>query len=115
MAFRIGHPAVGRLLTAAITLFSLGACTLPTNIALKDADRLRAAQTNCLKTNIARLNASESVPETIAQDAAASCHDATERLAAYAVPHASPQERRAFEEDAVRRASSLVSQPGNSG
>ncbi len=107
MAFRIVRPVFTPVAAAAF-LSLLGACTLPTNIALKNVDSLRAAETNCLRTNVARLNAADADPAKVAQDAAASCHDRTETLATYAVPHASVQERQAFEEDAVHRASALA-------
>ena len=107
MALRSVLPA------SAIFLSLLGACTLPTNVALKDADGLRAAETTCLRTNVARLNSSVADPGKLAQDAAASCRDQTEKLASYAVPHVSPQERQAFEQDAVRRADVAVAQARN--
>ena len=92
------------------TLLALGACTLPTNVALKDADGLRTAQTSCLKDNVARLNSAGAAPESVAQGAAASCRDVTDKLASYAVPHVSPAERQRFEEDAVRRATGFIAQ-----
>lgn len=108
MMLRICLPVV-----VAFLLSLLGACTLPTNVALKNADSLGKAETNCLKTNVARLNVADTAPEKVAQDAAASCQNETEKLASYAVPHVSPQERQAFEQDAVRRAGVYVAQARN--
>ncbi|HZP98317.1 MAG TPA: hypothetical protein VFB13_02185 [Reyranella sp.] len=99
-----------RHILPAFFLFLLGACSLPTNVALKNVDSLRTAQESCLRTNVARLNTVSADPEKIAHDAAASCHDSTERLAAYAVPHVSLQERHAFEEDALNHARAYVMQ-----
>ena len=113
MALRIVRPVFTPVVAAAIFLSLLGACTLPTNVALKHVDSLREAETNCLMANVARLNVADIAREQVAQDAAASCRDRTEQLAAYAVPHVSPQERQAFEEDAVRRASGYVAQTRN--
>ena len=88
----------------------LAACSLPTNVALKNVDSLRAAEIACLRSNAARLDDRASDPVRIAQAAAQSCADETGKLAAYAVPRPSAEERRAFEQDAVMRATVYVAQ-----
>ncbi len=95
----------------------LGACTLPTNIKLKQIDQLRAAQTSCLVNNVPQFEDRVSDPAKIGHYVAMSCNIQTEKLVYYAVPHPTPQERQAFEDDAVKRATGFVirSRNGTSG
>lgn len=85
-----------------------GACTLPTNVAIKDVDKLRAAQTTCLVRNAQQVDDRTSDPAQIARDVAAACNEVTQRLVATAIVKPSPQERRAFEEEAELRAAGYV-------
>ena len=96
-----------RLVAIAATI-GLGACTLPTNVAIKKLDTLRAEQTSCLVRNAQQMDDRTSDPRQIARDIAAACSDATERLVAHAIARPNPQERRAFEQDAEVRAAGYV-------
>jgi hypothetical protein len=87
---------------------ALSACALPTNVALKDVDKLRAAQTTCLVRNAQQMDDRTSDPAQIARDIAAACNDATQRLVTGAIAKPNPQERRAFEEEAELRAAGYV-------
>ena len=86
----------------------LGACTLPTNVKLKKTDELREAQASCLANNVAQFDDRVSEATKIARYVAMSCNVLTEKLVYYAVPNPSPQERAAFEQDAVMRATGMV-------
>lgn len=92
---------------AAATL-CLGACTLPTNVKLKRIDELREAQASCLSGNIAQFDDRVSEASKIGRYVAMSCNVQTEKLVYYAVPNPSPNERAAFEQDAVMRATGMV-------
>lgn len=96
-----------RLAAIAATI-GLGACTLPTNVAIKKLDSLRAEQTTCLISNARQMDDRASDPTQVGRDVAAACNDATERLVAHAIARPSPQERRAFEQDAELRATGYV-------
>ena len=93
---------------AMAAMIGLGACTLPTNVAIKKLDSLRAEQTTCLISKALQMDDRTSDPERIAREVAAACNDATERLVAHAIARPNPQERRAFEEDAEVRAAGYV-------
>lgn len=95
-------------LLAMVAIFSVGACTLPTNVAIKKLDTLRAEQTTCLISHARQMDDRASDPEQIAREVAAACNDATERLVAHAIAKPNPQERRAFEKDAEVRAAGYV-------
>lgn len=97
-----------RPLLATVVMFSLGACTLPTNVAIRKLDTLHAEQTTCLISNARQMDDRTSDPERIAREVAAACNDATERLVAHAIARPNQQERRAFEEDAALRAAGYV-------
>jgi len=86
----------------------LGACTLPTNVKIKKTDELRAAQTACLVNNVPQFEDRASDPAKIGRFVAMSCNVETEKLVYYAVPSPTPQERHAFEEDAIMRATGFV-------
>ncbi len=93
---------------ATAAALALGACTLPTNVKIKKIDELRAAQTACLSNNVAQFEDRASEPAKIGRFVAMSCNVETEKLVYYAVPHPTGQERHAFEEDAVMRATGYV-------
>lgn len=98
-----------RLLPAIVLMASgLSACGLPTNVAIKDLDRLRSAQTSCLVKNAQQMDDRTSDPNAIARDIAAACSDATDRLVTHAIAKPNPQERKAFEEEAELRAAGYV-------
>jgi hypothetical protein len=98
-----------RLLSVAVLIvLGLSACGLPTNVAIKDLDKLRSAQTTCLVRNAQQMDDRTSDPDAIAQDIAAACSDVTERLVTHAIAKPMPQERRAFEEEAELRAAGYV-------
>ena len=88
----------------------VGACTLPTNVKLKKTEELRAAQTACLVNNVPQFEDGTSEPSKIGRFVAMSCNVETDKLVFYAVPHPSAQERQAFQDDAVIRATKLVMQ-----
>lgn len=97
------------LLPATVLMaLGLGACGLPTNVAIKDLDKLRAEQTACLVRNVHQKDDRVSDPATLAREIAMACGDATERLISHAIPKSNPQERRAFEEEAELRAAGYV-------
>ena len=89
---------------------ALGACTLPTNVKIKKTEELRAAQTACLASNLPQFEDGSSEPSKVGRFVAMSCTVETEKLVYYAVPHPTAQERKAFEDDAVMRATKLVMQ-----
>ena len=99
-----------RLPLSAMLLMSLAAsaCTLPNNVAIKDADKLRAAQTTCLMNNARQMDDRQSEPGKIGREIATACSDATERLVSHAISKASREERRAFAEEAELRATGYV-------
>ena len=69
---------------------------------------LRAAQLTCLVTNLPQFEDRTSDPDKIGRYVAMSCTIETEKLVYYAVPNPTPAERKAFEDDAVMRATGLV-------
>jgi hypothetical protein len=86
----------------------LGACQLPTNVAIKHVDTLRAEQDACLKGNIAQFEDHTSDAKQVGRYVAMSCLIQTEKLVQYAVPYASRQEYDAFQTDAAARATGYV-------
>ena len=86
----------------------LGACQLPTNVAIKRVDSLRSAQDACLKENIAQFDDHTSDARQVGRFVAMSCTVQTEKLVQYAVPYATRQEYAAFQNDAAARASGYV-------
>ena len=86
----------------------LGACQLPTNVATKRVDSLRAAQDSCLKENIAQFDDRTSDARQVGRFVAMSCSVQTEKLVQYAVPYATRQEYTAFQNDAAARAAGYV-------
>src|SRR5688500_3323952 len=87
---------------------ALGACTLPTNVALQKIDGLRASQNACLAANVSQYDDGISDTAKIGQYVAMSCGVQTDRLVQYAVPYATPAERQGFQRDAGVRASGYV-------
>jgi adenosylmethionine-8-amino-7-oxononanoate aminotransferase len=96
------------VLALAASLASLGACQLPTNVAIKRVDSLRAELDACLKNNIAQFDDRTSDARQVGQYVAMSCSVQTEKLTQYAVPYATRQEYEAFQRDAYARAVSYV-------
>ena len=96
------------MLALAAPLASLGACSLPSNVALKRVDSLRAAQDACLKNNIAQFEDRNSTAAQVGQYVAMSCSVQTEKLVQYAVPYANRREYDRFQYDATRRATKYV-------
>ena len=86
----------------------LGACQLPTNVATKRVDSLRAAQDTCLRENVAQFEDRASDARQIGRFVAMSCSVQTEKLVQYAVPYATRQEYTAFQNDAAVRATGYV-------
>jgi hypothetical protein len=86
----------------------LGACQLPTNVATKRVDSLRAAQDLCLRDNISQFDDRTSDPRQVGRYVAMSCSVQTEKLVQYAVPYATRQEYAAFQDDATARAAGYV-------
>ncbi len=86
----------------------LGACQLPTNVALKRIDGLRLEQDNCLKGNVSQFDDQTSDSRQVGRYVAMSCSMQTEKLVQYAVPYATRQEYSAFQNDAVVRATGYV-------
>jgi hypothetical protein len=86
----------------------LGACQLPTNVAIKRIDSLRAEQDACLKANIAQFDDRGSDAAHVGRYVAMSCSMQTEKLVQYAVPYANRREYDSFQIDATRRATSYV-------
>lgn len=102
--------ALHRRLAPSAVLMALGlaACTLPTNVAIKDLDKLRAEQTACLVRHAHQKDDRVSDPNTLAREIAMACGETTDRLVAHAIARPNPQERRAFEEEAELRAAGYV-------
>ena len=96
------------VLALAAPLALLGACQLPTNVAIKRIDSLRAEQDACLKDNVGQFEDRASDARTVGRFVAMSCSVQTEKLVQYAVPYATRQEYDAFQLDATRRATSYV-------
>ena len=96
------------ILFAAAAALCVGGCTLPTNVKIKKSEELRAAQLTCLVTNLPQFEDRTSDPDKIGRYVAMSCTIETEKLVYYAVPNPTPAERKAFEDDAVMRATGLV-------
>ena len=86
----------------------MAACQLPTNVALKHIDELRAQQDACLKDNVPQFEEAGSDPRQIGRFVAMSCSVQTDKLIQYAVPYATPKEWKAFHDDAAMRASGYV-------
>ena len=86
----------------------LGACQLPTNVAIKHIDTLRAEQDACLKGNIPQFEDRNSDARQVGRYVAMSCSVQTDKLVQYAVPYATPKEYKAFQDDAAVRAASYV-------
>jgi hypothetical protein len=96
------------VLALAAPLVSLGACQLPTNVAIKRVDSLRAEQDACLKGNIGQFDDHGADATQVGRYVAMSCSVQTEKLVQYAVPYATRQEYDAFQVDAARRAAAYV-------
>jgi hypothetical protein len=62
----------------------------------------------CLSSNLPQFEDRTSEPAKIGRYIAMSCIVETEKLVYYAVPNPTPAERKAFEDDAVMRATGLV-------
>ena len=86
----------------------LGACQLPTNVAIKRIDELRQAQDACLKDNVAQFEEPTTDVRQIGRYVAMSCTTQTDKLVQYAVPYATRQEYAAFQNDAAVRATRYV-------
>ena len=91
-----------------VAALALGACTLPTNVKIKKTEELRAAQTACLINNVSQFEDGSSEPSKIGRFVAMSCSVETEKLVFYAVPSPTAEERQAFTDDAVMRATGFV-------
>jgi hypothetical protein len=96
------------VLALAAPLATLGACQLPTNVAIKRVDSLRAEQDACLKANIAQFDDRASDAAQVGRFVAMSCSVQTEKLVQYAVPYATRREYDAFQIDAAQRAAGYV-------
>jgi hypothetical protein len=86
----------------------LGACQLPTNVAIKRVESLRAEQDACLKENIAQFDDRASDVKQVGRFVAMSCSVQTDKLVQYAVPYATRREYEAFQNDAAIRAASYA-------
>jgi hypothetical protein len=86
----------------------LGACQLPTNVAIKRIDGLRQEQDACLKDNVSQFEDPTTDARQIGRFVAMSCTTQTEKLVQYAVPYATRQEYTAFQNDAALRATRYV-------
>lgn len=86
----------------------LAACQLPTNVAIKRIDSLRAEQDTCLKNNIAQFEDRGADEKQIGRFVAMSCTTQTDKLVQYAVPYATRKEYQAFQNDAAARATGYV-------
>jgi len=106
-AFRFRLSSILAIALAPAAL-SLGGCGLPTNVAIKDLDKLRAEQTACLIRNAHQKDDRVSDPNTLAREIAMACGDSTERLVTKAIAKPNPQERQAFQEEAEVRAAGYV-------
>ena len=92
----------------ALAVPCLGACQLPTNVAIKRIDSLRSEQDACLRQNVAQFDDHASDARQVGRYVAMSCTVQTEKLVQYAVPYATRQEYAAFQNDAAARASGYV-------
>jgi len=86
----------------------LAACQLPTNVAIKHVDSLRAEQDACLKNNIAQFDDRGADDKKVGRFVAMSCTTETDKLIQYAVPNATRKEYQAFQDDAAARAAGYV-------
>lgn len=86
----------------------LGACQLPTNVAIKRVDSLRSEQDACLRGNVAQFDDHTSDAQQVGRYVAMSCTVQTEKLVQYAVPYATRAEYAAFQFDATKRATGYV-------
>lgn len=93
---------------ALLATIAVGACNLPTNVALQRTDTLRAAQTTCLSENVAQFDDNTSPAEAIGRYVAMSCSVQTDKLIQYVIPYASAAERQALLDDAEKRATTYV-------
>lgn len=100
-------PYLAVMMLAAAAL-ALSACSLPTNVKIKKADELRAAQTACLINNVPQFEDHVSAASKIGRYVAMSCIVETDKLVYYAVPNPTPKEREAFLQDATMRATGFV-------
>jgi hypothetical protein len=96
------------LIPALVAALAVGACTASPNVKIKKAEELRAAQTACLTNNVPQFEDGSSEPSKVGRFVAMSCTVETDKLVYYAVPHPTPQERQAFQDDATMRATKLV-------
>jgi len=94
----------------ALATLGVAACQLPTNVALKHIDELRAAQDACLRANVPQFEDAGSDPRQVGRFVAMSCSVQTDKLIQYAVPYATPKEWKAFHDDAAMRAAGYVMQ-----
>jgi hypothetical protein len=96
-----------RVFVVVLGVLALGACSLPTNVALQKIDGLRATQNACLSGNVPRLD-DGGEPTTVGHNIAMACTAETDQLVQYAVPYATTGERAAFQRDAALRATGFV-------
>jgi len=96
------------VLALAAPLMLLGACQLPTNVATKRVDSLRAEQDACLKGNVSQFDDHGADAVQVGHYVAMSCSVQTEKLVQYAVPYATRPEYDAFQIDAAKRATNYV-------
>ena len=97
----------GYLFLLALVAPCLAACQLPTNVAIKHVDSLRAEQDACLKGNIAQFDDHGDAAQ-VGRFVAMSCTTQTDKLVQYAVPYATRREYQAFQDDAAVRAAAYV-------
>jgi len=93
---------------AALAPLGLAACQLPTNVAIKRIETLRAEQDACLRTNVPQFDEAGADPKKTGRYVAMSCTVQTDKLVQYAVPYATLKERQAFQDDAAMRATGYV-------
>lgn len=98
----------GKLLVLALVAPCVAACSLPTNVAIKRVDSLRAEQDACLKNNLSQFDDHGADAKKIGRFVAMSCTTQTDKLVQYAVPNASRREYQAFQDDAAARATGYV-------
>jgi hypothetical protein len=99
-----------RHLLPALAPLGLVACQLPTNVAIKHIDELRAEQEACLKGNVPQFEDANADARQIGRFVAMSCSVQTDKLVQYAVPYATVKEWKAFHDDAAMRATGYVMQ-----
>ncbi|MBS0539294.1 MAG: hypothetical protein JSR47_11090 [Proteobacteria bacterium] len=97
-----------KLYLLALVAPCLAACSLPTNVAIKRIDSLRAEQDTCLKNNVSQFDDHGGDAQQVGRFVAMSCTTQTEKLVQYAVPNASREEYQAFKNDAAVRATGYV-------